>query len=278
MSQSSTANDRCATLVPFLVALSDYQKKGVGVDMMLKAALNIARLCMLYSRDAQDKKRYFQLADSIIECRMLCNFGRPALTLRQGLKVFAMKDRMEFWHWAFAWLSLLLRILEQLSGDLNYLQKVVFHHWNRDTFSFFYRFFKSFSLTSCLMLELTRRSVLQRALRDASTPLQRLHAAVELRVSNALMVRTLCEMYVYFKWIPAYHPVKTLEFLCGFVSGVIGVWLVWKDTRYAWPLRPAPAAEMMTQCPNKDPLKRAVCVLGSHGDGSEGVSGSGEDG
>ncbi|KAG5489798.1 hypothetical protein GH5_00681 [Leishmania sp. Ghana 2012 LV757] len=278
MSQSSTTSDRCTTLVPFLVALSDYQKKGVGVDMMLKAMLNIARLCMIYSRDAQDKRRYFQLADSIIECRMLCNFGRPAMTLKQGLKVLAMKDQMEFWQWAFLWLSLFLRVPEQLSGDLNYLQKVVFHNWSRETLSFFYRFFKSLSLTCCLMVEVTRRSALQRALHDATTPQKRLCAALDMRVSSALMVRTLCDMYVYFKWIPGYRPVKTLEFSCGFVSGVIGIWLVWKDTRYALSPRPVPAIETTPQCPNKGALKRAVCVLGSQGDGSEGVSGSGEDG
>ncbi|GET93734.1 hypothetical protein, conserved [Leishmania tarentolae] len=278
MSKSSTGNGSSVTLVPFLVALGDYQKKGVGVDMMLKSVLNIVRLCMIYSTDAQDKKRYFHLADVIIECRMLCNFGRPAMTLKQGLKMFAMRDEMTFWHWLFTCLSFFLRVPEQLSGDLNYLQKVVFHSWCRETFSFSYRFFKSWSLTCCLMMELTRRSALQRALRNAATPQQRAHASLEIKVSNALMVRSLCDMYVYFKWIPSYHPIKTIEYVCSFVSGIIGVWLVWRDTRYVLSPPPVTAAETPIPCPDKNALKRAVCVLSSHGDGSEVASGSGEDG
>ncbi|AYU84020.1 hypothetical protein conserved [Leishmania donovani] len=278
MSKSSIANDSSVTLAPFLVALGDYQKKGVGVDMMLKSVLNIVRLCMIYSTDGRDRRKYFQLADSIIECRMLCNFGRPAMTLSQGLKMFAMREEMEFWHWLFTCLSFFLRVPEQLSGDLNYLQKVVFHSWSREAFSFSYRFFKSLSLTCCVLMELTRRSALQRALRDASTPKQRLHAGLEMRVSNALIVRSLCDMYVYFKWIPSYHPIKTVEFLCGFVSGIVGMWLVWRDTRYVVSPPPVMTAETPIPCPNKDALKRAVCVLGSQGDGSEVASGSGEDG
>ncbi|KAK7202262.1 hypothetical protein NESM_000297200 [Novymonas esmeraldas] len=277
MTQSSNSDVGSVALAPLLTALGDYQRKGVGVDMILKTVLNIARLCTIYTNDAQDKKRYFQLADTIIECRMLCNFGRSGITLRQGLRVLAMKDRMEFWRWVFTWLSFLLRVPEQLSGDLNYLQKVVFHSWSRETFSFFYRFFKSLSLTCCLMVEITRRAALRRAVRDAVTPLQRLHASLDLRVSNALTVRTLCDMYVYYKWIPAYQPIKTLEFSCGLVSGIIGVWLVWKDTRYVLPPLPAPKVELPTLCPTKHPLKHAVCVLDSQGDGSEGGGSEGGD-
>lgn len=278
MSKSSITNDRLVTLVPFLVALGDYQKKGVGMDMMLKSVLSIVRLCMIYSTEAQDRKRYFRLADSIIECRMLCNFGRPAMTVSQGLKMFAMRDEMEFWHWLFTCLSFFWRVPEQLSGDLSYLQKVVFHSWSREAFSFSYRFFKSLSLTCCVMMELTRRSTLQRALRDAATPKQRLHASLDMRVSNALIVRSLCDMYVYFKWIPSYHTNKTVELLCGFVSGIIGMWLVWKDTRYILSPLPVMKAETPTPSPREDALKRAVCVLSSQGDGSEVASGSGEDG
>lgn len=278
MSAPFADNDSSVTLVPFLVALSDYQKKGIGVDMMLKTALNIARLCMLHSSDAQDKKKYFHIADRMVECRMLCNFGRPAMTLRQGLKMFAMKDRMEFWHWVFTCLSFFFRVPEQLSGDLNYLQKVAFHNWSRELFSFFYRFFKSLSLSCSLMMELTHRSALQQALRDAATPQQRLHASLNMRVSNALIVRSLCDMYVYFKWIPSYHPVKTLEYLCGFVSGIVGMWLVWKDTRYVMSPVPVLVTEPMSKFPGKDALKRAVCVLGNQRDGSEGGGSSDEDG
>lgn len=264
-------------VVPFLTALTDYQKKGVGVDMMLKAVLNVSRLCMLYSSDPADKKSFFKVADTIVECRMLCNFGRPSITLRQGLCVLEKKDKMEFWHWLFAVLSIFLRVPEQLSGDLNYLQKVVFRRWSREKLSFCYRFFKSWSLTCCLLVEMSRRAGLKRAVRDAVTPEERVHANLEMRVSNALIVRTLCDMYVYFKWIPGYTPVRVLEYLCGLASGLIGVWLVWKDTRYVLP--PLVKTEHTCQrCGKKDALERAMCALDSEGGGGSEGGASADDG
>lgn len=44
-------------------------------------------------------------------------------------------------------------------------------------------------------------------------------------------------MYVYFKWIPQYTPIPTLEYLAGMFSGFTGVWLVWKDVRVKLPAR-----------------------------------------
>lgn len=256
-------------VVPFLTALTDYQKKGVGVDMVLKSVLNISRLCMLYSADPADKKKFFKVADTIIECRMLCNFGRPSITFRQGLCALKKRESMEFWHGIFTCLAIFLRIPEQMSGDLNYLQKVVFRSWSREKLSFFYRFFKSWSLTCCLLAELTHRAALRRAVADAVTPAEKVHAGLDVRVSNALIVRTLCDMYVYFKWIPSYEPVKLLEYTCGLMSGLIGVWLVWKDTRYVLP--PVERSPLKCErCGHRHALQRAVCVLDSEGCGSEG--------
>lgn len=226
-----------------LDAIISYERKGVGVDMMLKSLLGVARLCMLYSDDPADKKKFFAVADSIIECRMLCNFGRPIMTLRQGLKSLRLKDKLEFWHWLFLVLSYFLRVPEQVSGDFNYLQKVVFHKWSRQRLSFCYRFFKSLSLTCCILSELCRRADLHAGIAAANTVDERERAHLDLTVSNVLMVRTLCDMYVYYKWIPSYKPNETLEYICGSLSGVLGAWLVWKDTRYIRPnvVVPTPA-------------------------------------
>lgn len=218
--------------VPLVEALGDYQKKGVGVDMALKAVLNILRLQAHYSADPEDKKKFFNAADAVVECRMLCNFGRPLLTLRQGIRSFRSRSCYDFWPWLFLTLSYFLRVPEQLSGDLNYLQKTICHQWSREKLSFCYRFFKSWSLTCCLLTELLEQPHIRSKLARATSDMQARRVKRALRVSNALVVRTLCDMYVYFKWIPSYTPNKTLEFICGFVSGVIGIWLVWKDTRY----------------------------------------------
>lgn len=266
---SSSDNGYC-TLVPLLNALGDYEKKGVGVDMMLKSVLGFFRLAMLYSSSAADKKRYAAIADAIIECRMLCNFGRPAMTFHQGMKIVKLHRCMEFWHWLFSCLSFFFRVPEQLSGDLNYLQKVIFHQWSREKLSFYYRFFKSLSLTCCLCVELARRPSLTAAL-NTSVPDHLLHAKLELKVSNALIIRTLCDMYVYYKWIPWWNPNRTMEYTCGSVSGLIGVWLVWKDTRYILPPRSPPAEAPCSPC-ERQPLHRAVRMMDNEGCGSEGGS------
>ncbi|KPA81803.1 hypothetical protein ABB37_04073 [Leptomonas pyrrhocoris] len=263
-------------VVPFLTALTDYQKKGVGVDMMLKALLNVSRLCMLYSTNLGDKRKFFKLADTIVECRMLCNFGRPVMTFHQAMSVLGKRSYMEFWHCLFTCLAFFLRVPEQLSGDMNFLQKVVFRRWSREKLSFCYRFFKSWSLTCGLLAELTRRSALKRAVRSAVTPEENVHTKLELQVSNALIIRTLCDMYVYFKWIPGYEPIKAVEYSCGLASGLIGVLLVWKDTRYVLPPM-AKDVQPCERCGHKHALQRAVCVLDSEGGGSEGGASADEE-
>lgn len=230
-----------ATKVSVLPAMISYQSKGVGVDMILKSILGVFRLLMLYSKDQETKRKYFKVVDTIIECRMLGNFGKPGITFYQGLNKFkrgtgkSLSERLVF-------ASSLFRTLEQLSGDLGFLQKVMIHSWSREKLSFCYRFFKSFSLTLALVAELIHHSHLVELVRccgECSTD-SKVCAAGKCRgtlgrevvVSRSLIVRTLCDMYVYFKWLPFYTPNTTLEYICGSISGLIGVWLVWKDDRY----------------------------------------------
>eukprot|EP00796_Vickermania_ingenoplastis_P006671 gene6671-4780_t len=227
---------------PLLATIIAYQSRGVGRDMALKSILGIFRLLMHYSKSKEDKEMYFHIVDSIIECRMLGNFGKPGITLYQGMKKFkshngpscSLCEKLVF-------LSSLFRTLEQLSGDLGFLQKVMIHQWSRQKLSFCYRFFKSFSLTIALAAEVLHHNNLQYQMKcrgectagsqcragKCGASLQR-----DLLVSRSLIVRTLCDMYVYFKWLPFYTPNTTAEYICGSISGMIGVWLVWKDDRY----------------------------------------------
>ncbi|EPY31113.1 hypothetical protein STCU_03616 [Strigomonas culicis] len=214
----------------FPALFAEYHKKGVGVDMVLKSFLGIFRLCKLYSRKEEDVNRFAHIADSIVECRMLCNYGRPTMTLVQGFRMYKEKGNMAASAlWLFQTLSLFLRVPEQISGDLGYMQKVVFSNWSRQTFSFFYRFFKSLSLTCCLAADIERHRQLC-AIRGAS------HCAKELALIRKelahvrlMTLRTICDMYVYYKWIPRYTPIPTLEYICGMISGMIGVFMVWSD-------------------------------------------------
>ncbi|EPY21867.1 hypothetical protein AGDE_13692 [Angomonas deanei] len=183
---------------------------------------------MLYSKDPAAQEKYANIADTIIECRMLCNFGRPSLTLRQGILCFRERKIREFYNWFFSCLSIFLRIFEQLSGDCNYLQKVLFNNWSRELFSFYYRFFKSFSLTSSLIADCFRRVQLVKNVQKKKS-FHHEHDCYELHKVNLIIFRTLCDIYVYYKWIPWYKPYRTMEYIAGSVSGMLGVYLVWAD-------------------------------------------------
>lgn len=221
-----------------LSALVSYQARGVGVDMALKSVLGVFRLLMIYSKSKEDRQKYFSIVDSIIETRMIGNFGKPALTLYQGVQKFyssvpnashrtcAIERRLVL-------ASTLFRTLEQLSGDLGFLQKVVIASWSRERLSFCYRFFKSISLSLSLLAECMTLTAVELKVRTALSCGTKCHQiAREYRLKSILLiVRTLCDLYVYFKWIPSYTPIPTIEFICGSISGLIGVWLVWKDQR-----------------------------------------------
>ncbi|CCW70047.1 unnamed protein product [Phytomonas sp. Hart1] len=225
------SNSKNVQLVPLLEAVSAYQTKGVGVDMSIKSVLGIIRLLGLYSKDTVLKQQYEQMADVMVECRMLCNFARMWITMRQLLQTYRLRCRMGAIYNLFLCLSHLFRIPEQGFGDLSYLQKVVFHHWSRQRLSFFYRFFKSFSLSCCLIAEIAHHRSIQQQISETTNPEKRIRYKKDLNVCNAIAVRSLCDMYVYFKWIPGYTPIPTLEYIFGSISGMIGVWLVWKDIR-----------------------------------------------
>ncbi|CCW63246.1 unnamed protein product [Phytomonas sp. EM1] len=225
-------------LVPFFEAASAYQSKGVGVDMSIKSVLGIIRLLGLYSKDAIWKQRYDKMSDVMVECRMLCNFGRMWITMRQFLQTYRLRGRMGAVYNLFLCLSHLFRIPEQGFGDLSYLQKVIFHHWSRQRLSFFYRFFKSLSLSCCFISEIAHRRSIRKKIAESTTSKERVRFEMDLSVCNAIAVRSLCDMYVYFKWIPGYTPIRTLEYIFGSISGMIGVWLVWKDIRSACPCLP----------------------------------------
>ena len=59
------------------------------------------------------------------------------------------------------------------------------------------------------------------------TVLDELHN--DLVRSHLFLLRNVCDMIVYFQWIESYRPYKTLEYICGIISGGLGVYLVWAD-------------------------------------------------
>lgn len=47
--------------------------------------------------------------------------------------------------------------------------------------------------------------------------------------STIFFVRNVADIVVYAQWIDSYRPYKTLEYLCGILSGALGVFIVWVD-------------------------------------------------
>lgn len=217
----------------------------------MKCIMNIFRTMKWYATSEEEAKLYYQLADAILECRMIGNFGRPLLTVYQAMKRWHGRVAMrrsklngasvKFCCWCEA-LSLsasLFRFMEQLSGDLGLLQKIVFHSWSRRKLSWCFAFFKSIAIILALLGEIMTSRVNMQALKRCKQArckakrccnIPTLKAA--LRTSFALIFRCCCDLYVYLKWIPGYEPYPPLTFLCGFISGLIGVGLVWLDVRY----------------------------------------------
>lgn len=241
---------------PLLDTIIEYRARSVGVDMVLKCFLNVFRLLGHCSTSTENQEKFLHVTDVILETRMLGNFGKPVLTFYQGLQKYKN-------HWKscsactdskwgtnlcaiLCFSSSLFRTLEQFFGDLGFLQKVVVHQWSRKKLSFLFAFFKSFSISLALLTEIINYLALKKKMSRkkfcANGDCHHLGiVARALQVSRALMIRCLCDMYVYYKWIPSYTPNCVLSYLCGFTSGLIGVWLVWKDHRYP--------AGYIPQCP-----------------------------
>lgn len=232
---------------PLLETIIAYQSRSVGVDMILKCFLNIFRLLEHFSASAEGKAKFLHVTDVILESRMLGNFGKPVLTFQQGLQKYKSYKKYCSTCTSSDWRanlcantcfsSAFFRTLEQFFGDLGFLQKVVVHKWSRQKLSFLFAFFKSFSITLALISEIVKYLTLKKKMSCLHSCFKGNchHLGItsrELQVSRALVIRSLCDMYVYYKWIPSYTPNRVLSYLCGFTSGAIGVWLVWKDHRY----------------------------------------------
>lgn len=215
--------------------------------MALKCFLNVFRLLSHFSTDLEERKNFYAVVDTILEARMIGNFGKPSLTFYQAVKKYTEYLNLRDEHskgglssslCAQACLaSALFRTLEQFFGDLGFLQKVVFYQWSRQTMSFYFAFFKSFSITCSLLVEAInyirlRKTVTRMRLCRKGDKESLDVRDGELQVSRVLIIRCLCDMYVYYKWIPSYHPIPVAAYLCGFTSGLLGVWLVWKDQRH----------------------------------------------
>ena len=73
--------------------------------------------------------------------------------------------------------------------------------------------------------------------RDARFPKNR-HDAIMLAhippseawKSAIIAVRSACDMYIYYRWIPQWNPPEFWMYSAGVVSAVLGIYLIWDES------------------------------------------------
>lgn len=239
------------------VALEAYLQKCVGRDMALKSIVYPIRLATLYV-GSEKGAILTQLITNIVDCRMLTNQWKAISAYISAYRAAVSKEKMPLMQRILVVFSFLFRSLEQLSGDLGYIRNHLIPQWSRPRISWHYKFWKTMSLTCCAILEMMKLIDLKRkremarvvAQSPVCTPAKQQkelefppppapccedadEVANAMRWSAVFLFRNICDMIVYFQWIESYRPNKHLEYICGFFSGLIGVYIVWKDIK--WP-------------------------------------------
>ncbi|KAH9578085.1 hypothetical protein LSM04_004429 [Trypanosoma melophagium] len=217
-------------VVPFCESLDAYVKKGAGVDMVLKAMLGIVRLVSIHSSCEETRQNYAQFAYAIINCRMLANHFRYIMSFKSAVDVLKRREGPILPCLCLGGMHF-FRSLEQVFGDLNYYQMIFMRHWNRTRISLGYWFFKSLSLTCGFVNELLRlKSTLSSPQWKKQTQQER---SMFLKAVIISLTRYICDMVVYYQWIPCYNPNKTLQYICGSLCGSLAVYAFWNETQAA---------------------------------------------
>ncbi|KEG12678.1 hypothetical protein DQ04_01521050 [Trypanosoma grayi] len=218
------------SVVSCCAAVDAYVKKGAGIDLVLKSLLGITRLVSIYSSDKDVSENYAKFASSIINCRMLANHFRHVDSFNSGMTVLK-KGQGPLLPRVLLMGSFFLRSLEQVFGDLNYYQSTFMRHWNRRRLSLGYWFFKSLALTCGFLNELLRLKA------TITSPQWRKQTSQErsatLKALFISIARYVCDMLVYYQWLPWYNPYKTFQYVCGSTAGILGIYVVWNDTQAA---------------------------------------------
>jgi len=240
------------TGLPVNIALEKYLSKTVGRDMALKTIVYALRLVTVYTHPNNKEQLEFlqTLILNIVDSRMLANHWKYIGTFSGTVQSYFQLGSTEVLSWMFSTLTLFFRTLEQIFGDLGYMQKNWMSAWNRARISWHYKFWKSMSLTCSALVELIKIIKYQQQIRvlrrnvhtPASTPTVFVSPSVlpvdietaesEMKMSQIFLFRNICDMIVYYVWMESYKPPKSLECVAGMCSGAIGVWLVWDSSRY----------------------------------------------
>jgi hypothetical protein len=156
--QALTPTPVTSSATSTLRLLEVYQRKYLGIDMVMKAICYGMRLAVLYVHDAKTKEILETNILNIVDCRMLCNslkhFGtaRNAKTALDAALLETSTTKQIVGMLTVG--SFAFRVFEQIFGDLGYLQKNWFSEWSRYGISKRYKMFKTCSLICCALLEL----------------------------------------------------------------------------------------------------------------------------
>lgn len=224
-----------------------FQSKGFAVDMCMKSVVYLARLLnvLVGKHDLELRDRLETLVLSIIDFRMLVNAWRYVNTFKCFVET--MLHRNEYPPSMVLCMALMFwfRTFEQIWGDLGYLQKNAIPSLRRERTSWHFKFNKSISLTFAACLEMLRifryRNLRSDHIDQHSSPTNitspnehsdsEVDYDREIFKSSVFLFRNVLDMIVYYQWIPWYRPWKWLSYSCGTVSGVLGVYMIWEDTK-----------------------------------------------
>lgn len=236
--------------------LDKYLQKAVGRDMLLKSIVYPMRLWSYHSKSPETAQTLQQLILNIIDARMLSNAWKGIGAYLSGYRTAVSTEPMPWYQRLLLSLSFFCRMLEQFSGDVGYTQKHIMTHWKRERISWHYKFWKTMSLTCSAILEVIKIVTIQAKRRQlrryvAQSPLTTQPSehptefpaatmdsedndlASSMRWSCLFLARNISDMIVYYQWMESYKANKNVEYLCGYFSGAVGVWLVWRDIQAA---------------------------------------------
>jgi hypothetical protein len=192
-------------------------KQSAAMDILIKVFCGAVRLLHLY----RPRSHLAALSSSLIDCRVLINQFRWSGTLRWAIDTVSnpMDLKLRQAPLLFQSLQMLtpfLRLGEQLNGDAMYWAAHFFRKWDRDNLLFRYRFFKFWANFTSGVVE---AFLLGTAIRATDE-------------SIIAVIRAVLEMIVYAVWLPKryYNPKSVVTLSSGFLSAVLGLYVIWKKT------------------------------------------------
>ncbi|KAJ9456123.1 hypothetical protein DIPPA_18267 [Diplonema papillatum] len=165
--------------------------------------------------------RLKRLDTAIIDCRQVLNCLKWISTIKAFFTNLSDTDMPRGER-----LALLIQTafwtVEVVCSDLSYVAKQLKPEWDANRIGKGYKMGKSISLTILIAVESWRVNAM---LDKAKQEHRRLTVVQRSSVKESLfaIARCVCDCIIYYTWVNAYKPNKTLCYLCGLLSAIIGL-------------------------------------------------------